>query len=245
MYKKGRFHREKNARQVRKIGNQRFGLTVAFSPQDDVGQKLIRTLLREAKQSIDIAMFFLKEKGMVRDLIRAHRKGVKVRVILDATAAANGYSKHEILRAAGIPVKVENWGGKMHMKSAVIDGHHVVTGSMNWTRSGTTRNDENTVILHSPKHAREYLSFYEELWNSIPEELLKSDVEAESLASGHSCADGLDNDHDGQIDKDDPGCRKQGTLKVADLPVWIESKGENKACYFPDHEPPPVSSRWK
>ena len=29
----------------------------------------------------------------------------------------------------GIPVKVENWGGKMHMKAASVDGASLVLGS--------------------------------------------------------------------------------------------------------------------
>ena len=69
-------------------------------------------------------------------MVDAKERGVKVRVILDATAATNGYSKHNYLRENGIDVKVESWGGKMHMKAAVIDSKHIIVGSMNWTFAG-------------------------------------------------------------------------------------------------------------
>ena len=94
--------------------------------------------------------------GISKALVDAKERGVKVRVILDATAATNGYSKHNYLRENGIDVKVESWGGKMHMKAAVFDKKHVVVGSMNWTKAGEKKNDENTIIIkNSPKHANQ------------------------------------------------------------------------------------------
>ncbi|MCA9545813.1 MAG: DUF1669 domain-containing protein, partial [Myxococcales bacterium] len=116
---------------------------VLFSPQHKPITRSVRKLIQRAGWKIDIAVFFLTHKGITEDLIKAHRRGVEVRVILDATAAKNGYSKHELLRAAGIPLKIEHWGGKMHMKSAVIDEEVVITGSMNWTSAGEGGNDEN------------------------------------------------------------------------------------------------------
>ena len=93
-------------------------------------------------------------------------------MIVDATSAQNGYTKHEVLRTAGISVKVEDWGGKMHMKSAVIDGRWVIAGSMNWTGAGDRTNDENTLVIDSPRHARQYTQFY------------KSDLDGDSAKMG-------------------------------------------------------------
>ncbi|MFK7928173.1 MAG: phospholipase D-like domain-containing protein, partial [Myxococcota bacterium] len=130
MFVDGRYHNEKRSVGVRKrvkLGDD-MTVEVLFSPQDEPMDRSVRPLLQGATQQIDIAVFFLTHKGVTADLIDAHRRGVKVRVILDGTAAKNGYTKHEILRAAGIPVKIENWGGKMHMKSAIIDHKHVIVG---------------------------------------------------------------------------------------------------------------------
>ena len=49
--------------------------------------------------------FYLTSKELASALIKAHLRGVKVRVINDATSARNEYTKHEALRAAGIDVK--------------------------------------------------------------------------------------------------------------------------------------------
>lgn len=182
------------------------GVDVYFSPQHEPMKRVVEPLLKSATTSIDIAVFYLTHKGVAQDLLDAHARGVKVRVILDSTGAGNEYSKHDVLRLAGIPVKVEDWGGKMHAKSAVIDGRTVIAGSMNWTGAGEDKNDENTVILSSTKLAAQYEAWFERVWNRIPDRWLQGRPDPESHDSGSSCSDGVDNDYDGQKDAADPGC---------------------------------------
>lgn len=204
-----RWHNEKIAKGTRKRVEFHDDLAVElfFSPQDEPMSRTVRPLLQGAKKRIDVGVFFLTEKGVAADLIAAHQRGVKVRVLIDATAATNGYTKHEILRAAGIPVKVENWGGKMHMKSAVVDGEVVISGSMNFTSAGTRSNDENTAILYSRKLARQYDDAFQKMWDSVPDQWLKGRPDAESMDSPVACADGVDNDFDHKADAEDPGCQ--------------------------------------
>ena len=165
-----------------------------FSPQGYPMYRGVIPMIREAGNTIDVAVFFLTHKNVAKELVRAKKRGVSVRVILDATAATNGYSKHNYLREHGIPVKVENWGGKMHMKSALIDGKHLIIGSMNWTGAGESKNDENTLIIRDARDAPLYKTFYNKMWNSISDEWLGDDPMAESWESGSSCEDGIDND---------------------------------------------------
>jgi len=132
-----------------------------------------------------------------------------VRVTRPATAAKNGFTKHEILRAGGIEVKVEDWGGKMHAKSAVIDGEYLITGSMNWTSAGENGNDENTIIIRSKRHAAQYAAWFDTLWKRIDERWLTGRPDPESADSGTACTDGSDNDFDHLADAEDPGCSKR------------------------------------
>ena len=83
-------------------------VTVWFSPHDDSMRFGVQTLIARAERTIDVAVFYLTNKWAVGELIAARQRGVRVRIIVDATSAKNGYTKHELLRAAGIPVKVEN-----------------------------------------------------------------------------------------------------------------------------------------
>jgi phosphatidylserine/phosphatidylglycerophosphate/cardiolipin synthase-like enzyme len=104
-------------------------------------------------------------------------------------------------------VKVEDWGGKMHAKAAVIDGTTLITGSMNWTSAGEGGNDENTLLLHDAKLALQFGSWFDALWKDVDDRWLFQRPDPESLSSGSSCFDGVDNDFDHRADSADPGCQ--------------------------------------
>lgn len=224
MYVDGKHHQHKpqNGQLRTKVGDAEVQLL--FSPQDKPMNDGVRPLLQRAQKRIDVAVFFLTHKAVTKDLIDAHLRGVEVRVILDATAATNGYTKHELLRAVGIPVKVEAWGGKMHMKSAAIDGEWVIAGSMNWTSAGEWDNDENTLLIRSPELAAQYHQHFDRMWAGIPERWLRENPDPESRESGTSCTDGFDNDHDHLADGEDPGCSDDPPPLPELPPHWIEAK---------------------
>jgi len=220
MFTTNRYHQEKPRERLDQtiaVGDAQ--VQVWFSPQDEPITRAVRPLLQKAKSRIDVAVFFLTHTGITGDLIAARRRGVDVRVILDATGARNGYTKHELLRAAGIPVKVENFGGKMHAKMAVIDGRYIIGGSMNWTWAGQGGNDENTLIIDSPVRAEALHAWYDGVWQTITERWAEQNPDPESRDSGHACTDGIDNDFDGAIDADDPGCSAHPP-PLSPLPPW-------------------------
>lgn len=222
LYEQGLFHRAKN--EGHQPSPRNFNLngstvSIGFSPQDYTVRNMVAPLIKNATKSIDVAVFYLTHKYLTADLIKAHQRGIKVRVIIDATSAMNGYTQHRLLRAAGIPVKVENWGGKMHMKTCCVDNQYIVLGSMNWTSAGERKNDENVLVLDSKKEARKYTNFFNSLWYAIPEKCLTADPDPESLASLGSTSDGIDNDYDKLIDADDPNALKE-VYDTAKLPPF-------------------------
>lgn len=208
MFKDGKFHRAKKKLKkenlITNINGQE--VSIYFSPQGYAMYRGVIPLIEDAKESIDISIFFLTHNNVSKELVKAKNRGVSVRVILDASGATNAYSKHNYLRDKGIPIKVENWGGKMHMKSAIIDKKHLVLGSMNWTDAGQSKNDENTLIIRNYDDASNYQEFYNLMWNSIPDRWLNNDPMPESLESVGSCYDGIDNDFDSNIDAKDLNC---------------------------------------
>lgn len=111
------------------------------------------------------------------------------------------------LCGAGVSVKVENYAGKLHSKSIIIDDKYIVAGSMNFTNSGENKNDENVLIIEDMPLSKFYKGFFEYLWKKIPERYLQHSVRAEGKYSIGSCSDGIDNNFDGKIDKDDVGCK--------------------------------------
>ena len=213
----GRFHALKESNGVERFTIGGTEAEVWFSPQDEAIWNGLQPLIASAQRRIDLTMFYLTHKDAAEALIAAHKRGVDVRVIIDATSAGSRYTKHEWLREAGIPVKVENWGGKMHMKAAAVDGRAVVVGSMNWSFSGAVKNDENTLILHSPGLAVEFESVFDRLWDSIPQKWSRTEAkpDPESPESSPACTDGIDNDFDKLVDDKDPSCKD--TMLISEL----------------------------
>lgn len=181
---------------------------IYFSPQNKTIQNAILPLIKKSKTYIYIPAFLISHKEMVSELIQAKNRGVDVRIITDALNASAKYSKVRELRAAGMPVKIENYAGKMHSKTMIIDDRYLVLGSMNFSKSGESKNDENLIVLENKEAAIFYKKFFLYLWDKISDKWLKFYPRAEGLDSIGSCSDGIDNDYDGLVDMKEESCRK-------------------------------------
>lgn len=181
-------------------------INVYFSPQDLIIINQIIKLIDTSQNYVYIPIFCLTSKPLTKSLIAAHNRGVDVKIIIDATNASEKHSIHNILREAGIKVKVENKAGKMHMKTIIIDDKYSVIGSMNFTKSGEKYNDENVLIIENKQLSNYLKTIFLYLWQSIPDKYLKLNPPAESIYSIGSCSDDIDNDFDGKIDNSDNSC---------------------------------------
>jgi len=175
-----------------------------FAPTDDAVTNAILPAINAANSTLDIRVFYFTRTDLRDAVIAAHNRGVTVRVIMDASAAENQYSVHGDLRTAGVPVKVENWGGKEHMKALCADNEWVILGSQNWTGSGNTDSDENTLYIKNGVLAQAYTDDFDANWNAIPNTWLTADPGAESADSIGSLYDFIDNDHDHVTDEGAP-----------------------------------------
>lgn len=182
-------------------------LSVYFSPKDTPITTQIIPLIDGAQKYIYMPVFLITHKELADSLVRASKRGVSVKVILDATNAHGSASKHKFLRQNGIQVKTENFAGKMHSKSIIIDDVYTIIGSMNFSKSGEKINDENLIIIKNPEIAKFYKTFFQYMWKRIPDKWLYKNARAESPDSIGSCSDGIDNDFDGKIDMLDDSCK--------------------------------------
>ena len=203
----GKFHITKNKVNHKTVilGNTK--LTPLFSPKDKIITNNLIPLIEGAKKYIYIPAFLVTHDEMAAALINAEQRGVDVKLIIDATNTYSSRSKVKMLRSAGIPVKIENYAGKIHSKSIIIDDKYIIVGSMNFSKSGENKNDENVVIIEDERLAKFYKGFFEYLWRKIPDKYLRQRVRAEGKYSIGSCSDGIDNNFDGKIDMNDPGCK--------------------------------------
>ena len=187
------------------VGNTR--ISAYFSPQDKTVENALVPLVEKAERYIYLPVFVITHKKLTQALIDAKNRGVDVKIILDATSVRSNHTTHEVLRNAGIPLKTENYAGKVHNKSMIIDDKYVITGSMNFSNSGENRNDENCLVIENTELAKFYRGWFEFIWKKIPDIYLKYSVRPESRYSVGSCYDGVDNDFDGKVDFNDDGCR--------------------------------------
>lgn len=137
---------------------------VFFSPEDNCQDEII-FYLDEAKASIYIAMYLITSRLLSAAVSEAKKRGVDVKICLDAEQAKEKYSKSNFLSKKGIPIKMVEGAGIMHHKFCVIDDEIVITGSYNWTRSANNKNDENLLVIKSKKIADKYKEEFKKLWN--------------------------------------------------------------------------------
>lgn len=199
----GKFHGAKTS----DGGRQAENMKIYFSPQDKPISNGIIPLIRNAKNYIYIPTFVITQRELTQELINARRRGVDVKIILDALNASSRHTKHKELRQGGIPVKTENYAGKMHSKAMIIDDEYLILGSMNFSYSGESRNDENMIVLKNRETAEFYRDFFLYQWSKIPDKWLKYNARAEGKDSVGSCTDGIDNNYDGLTDSADMGCK--------------------------------------
>ncbi len=106
-------------------------------------------------------------------MIAARRRGVAVRVVLDAGSPppAPGEPEQrpslaaaEYLRAGGIEVRWDEDERMTHVKALAVDGRACVVGSGNWTVGGLRENRELAVCVESPAVAARFAELFAAAW---------------------------------------------------------------------------------
>jgi phosphatidylserine/phosphatidylglycerophosphate/cardiolipin synthase-like enzyme len=123
-------------------------IDVYYAPEDLPAERLI-SLYSQAKHYIYVAVYTMTFPPIVKALIDAKKRGVDVRVITDRGQGNDLKQQRalEILHLAGIPIRVNQHDGLMHLKQVVIDDEINTTGSMNQTTSGHRYNDERLDVI--------------------------------------------------------------------------------------------------
>jgi phosphatidylserine/phosphatidylglycerophosphate/cardiolipin synthase-like enzyme len=105
--------------------------------------------LDRAQYRIDLLTFDFDLPSVADALLRAHRRGVRVRLAVDGenletpvVAKLTGD-----LQGAGVPVSLDRRSAFMHNKIILIDERIVWTGSWNLTVNDTFRNNNNMVRI--------------------------------------------------------------------------------------------------
>ena len=130
-------------------------IEVYFSPQGGCTDAIIREL-DKAKTTILVQAYSFTSAPIAKALLNAHKRGVKVEVILDKSQRKDEYSSATFLYNQGIPVKIDAQHAIAHNKVIVIDGETVITGSFNFTKAAEEKNAENLLVIRDKKLAERY-----------------------------------------------------------------------------------------
>lgn len=146
-----------------------------------VGSILVRAI-DNAKSEIKIATAHFRRFDIFNALKRAHKRGVKVEMILDAQEFSYKYKcppkypthLEECLNKLGSDFDVRykmyshhfdfKRADQMHSKYMIVDGKKVYTGSFNWSSTAELKNFENLLYLNEAQ-AGSYLENFSTIFN--------------------------------------------------------------------------------
>ncbi len=122
--------------------------------------------LTTAVSRVDAALYHLSSTSIADAFIKAHRRGVQVRVVTET----DNIDEDAIvqLQKVGIPVADDGDSDSyMHHKFIVIDERYVWTGSYNTTYNGAYRNKNNVIFIDSVRVAYNFTQEFRELFRQM------------------------------------------------------------------------------
>jgi len=141
-----------------------------FSPDDHPTKRLIQ-LIDSTHKKIYAAVYMFTDKEIAEALIKAKKRGVDVKMIVDRATVDYEYGKAKVLKENGIDVylfseETKKGNGKysalMHNKFAILD-EQLWTGSFNWTKSANQKNQENVILTTNKKVRQKFEQQFEVL----------------------------------------------------------------------------------
>ncbi len=138
-------------------------LGVYFTPPANAAAAIVKAI-DASEREVLVQAYGFTHNAIAQALVRAHERGVKVRVLLDKKSQTSNRYVMGVLQDADIAVRQDGKHAIAHNKVMVIDQAVVITGSFNFTNSAETRNAENVLILKSPDLALQYRLQWQNHW---------------------------------------------------------------------------------
>lgn len=128
---------------------------VRFSPKGGCTEAVVEAL-KQAKTTVLVQAYSFTSAPIAAALVDAHRRGVKIQVLLDKSQRTEKYSSADFVAHAGIPTSIDDKHAIAHNKVMVIDGRTVITGSFNFTKAAEEHNAENLLVIQDAALAEKY-----------------------------------------------------------------------------------------
>lgn len=147
------------------IKNQKAELWLLPDKTDGALTRLVEEI-NSAKKRISIAIFTITHPQIIEALIKAHKRGIKVKVAVDFFTEKGASQKASLqFFNEGIPIYCSQGRQLLHHKWALIDRKKLIIGSANWTKAAFLRNQDCFLILNSL--TTEQKKFMRDLWKTI------------------------------------------------------------------------------
>ena len=138
----------------------------------DDSAKPILDVIEAAAKSLRIKMFALSDPGILEALIGAHKRGVKIRVMLNParrSGEVQNKGSRSVLRESGIDVLDTNPAFDVtHEKSMVIDDSAAFIGSLNWQPENFEKTRDYAVLTTDTREVGEVIECFEADWSRKP-----------------------------------------------------------------------------
>jgi len=131
-------------------------INIYFSPNGGCTTAIVNEI-NNAKSEILVQAYSFTSAPIAKALVDAHKKGIKVQVILDKSQKTAHYTSASFLANSKIPTFIDDRHAIAHNKIMIIDGTTVITGSFNFTKAAEEKNAENLLIIKSEELAKKYL----------------------------------------------------------------------------------------
>ncbi|MBM4343116.1 MAG: hypothetical protein FJ100_07030 [Deltaproteobacteria bacterium] len=125
-----------------------------------------RDVIQTAQKKLRIVQFEVTQGDgpqlLVAATIKAHQRGVDVRVLLDEEVPYNADALAQ-LKAAGVQAKYDSPKLRTHAK-VVASEQGFVVGSTNWSTPSMTKNNETNVLVRDPAAVTQLHAWIDKLW---------------------------------------------------------------------------------
>ncbi len=125
-----------------------------FVPQEHCA-KWVNQRLAVAEHTIYVQAYYLTHQPFIDMLLYKKFRNKNIIVLLDKTKGNSKAIKQ--LLSKNIKVCIDKKPKIAHNKVMIIDNQVVLTGSMNFSTNGTTRNAENMVLLTDELIVKDYI----------------------------------------------------------------------------------------
>jgi phosphatidylserine/phosphatidylglycerophosphate/cardiolipin synthase-like enzyme len=129
--------------------------SVYFSPKGGCTEAVVEALSK-AKSTVLVQAYSFTSAPIAKSLVDAHKRGVKVEVVLDRSQRTEKYSSATFVYNSGIPCSIDARHAIAHNKVVVIDATTVITGSFNFTKAAEANNAENFLVIQDVETAAKY-----------------------------------------------------------------------------------------